>query len=137
MLSFCLLAIQFSLLASFLLIQQAGNLKDYTLPENMVQVEDLLDAVCEGKISRQIPTSLGARLQEKARSNEYLKYVKSFTQLQMIQTKNSSYRNPNSLFNLFLPLGLIIWDNSTFLVSLPKIRKGPGMSACGANCAHL
>lgn len=105
----------------------------------MVWVEDLLDAVCEGKISRQIPTSLGARLQpkEKARSNEYLKYVKSFTQLQMIQTKNSSYRNPDSLFNLFLTLGLIIWDNSTFLVSLPKIRKGPGKSVCGANCAHL
>lgn len=54
-------------------------------------VEDLLDAACEGKSSGQIPDSLGTRLQarEKARSNEYLKYGKRFTQLHRIQTKKT------------------------------------------------
>lgn len=96
----------------------------------MVWVEDLLDAACEGKSSGQIPDSLGTRLQprEKARSNEYLKYGKHFTQLHRIQTKkNWSYRNPNSLFNLFLTFSLIISDNSNFLVSLPKTRRGRGL----------
>lgn len=58
----------------------------------MMWVEDLLDAACEGKSSGQIPDSLGTRLQprEKARSNEYLKYGKRFTQLHRIQTKKKT-----------------------------------------------